>query len=541
MAIDDGDLVRLARAGDAVAFRLLVERHRTAARARAARLCGNPDDADDLVQEAFLQAFLGLDRLRDPDRFGAWLAGIVLNVSRAAARRMPVTLLDEWPEPLHPASAVGLPSADDLDRTEALRAAVAELPAGQRRAVELYYYADLPTGQIGESPGAAKASLHKARRRLRAYIAEHRPDLVPTTTQRTVMIPVRVAQVQAQAQVNAASQGGTRPRDEAALQPVLVVLVDDIGRRALPLWAKGLAGYALSQAFERRRADPNGDPARAVISAIPAGPAAAVGLASMDLAGRLLGAAGAPVTAVDLDEIGPEVIVARITVAGRDGQRQVTARFGAGLALGIALGAPIRAAGPLMARLAVRITGDDLVAPFLNRRPARPAEPPTGPPAAPRDLAFDDGLAGWTVGGGFLAGPTLEHWQDYRADAEDGIATLRSTVPHPHADAFLGQAFAADDYRGATLALRGRLRATDLTGEAELWLHVVTRDRRQSVDARVPAVAAGHGWTDHEVTARIPPDAELVRFGLTLNGRGRVELRGVELIRVDLSPLAPGF
>jgi DNA-directed RNA polymerase specialized sigma24 family protein len=42
-----------------------------------------------------------------------------------------------------------------------LRAAVAGLPGGQRSAVELYYFADLPAGQIGGSPGAGKASLHK--------------------------------------------------------------------------------------------------------------------------------------------------------------------------------------------------------------------------------------------------------------------------------------------------------------------------------------------------------------------------------------------
>ena len=76
----------------------------------------------------------------------------------------------------------GLPSADDLDRAEALRAAVADLPDGQRRAVELYYYAGLPAGQIAGSPGAAKASLHKARRRLRAHITAHRPDLIPVTS-----------------------------------------------------------------------------------------------------------------------------------------------------------------------------------------------------------------------------------------------------------------------------------------------------------------------------------------------------------------------
>ena len=117
--------------------------------------------------------YMALDRLRDPDRFGAWLGGIIRNVHRAAAREAPLMLLAEWPEGLHPVSAQGLPSADDLDRAEALRAAVSDLPDGQRRAVELYYYADLPAGQIGGSPGAAKASLHKARRRLRARRRRH--------------------------------------------------------------------------------------------------------------------------------------------------------------------------------------------------------------------------------------------------------------------------------------------------------------------------------------------------------------------------------
>jgi RNA polymerase sigma-70 factor, ECF subfamily len=61
-----------------VAFRLLVERYQPMVRARALQLGPDPGDVDDIVQESFLQAFLALDRLRDPDRFGGWLAGIVL-------------------------------------------------------------------------------------------------------------------------------------------------------------------------------------------------------------------------------------------------------------------------------------------------------------------------------------------------------------------------------------------------------------------------------------------------------------------------------
>ncbi len=89
-----------------------------------------------------------------------------------------------------PRSTDGLPSADDLDRADALRAAVADLPPGQRQAVAMFYYADRPASQIAASPGAAKASLHKARRRLRAYISAHRPDLIPAATRRTPMTAV---------------------------------------------------------------------------------------------------------------------------------------------------------------------------------------------------------------------------------------------------------------------------------------------------------------------------------------------------------------
>ena len=226
--ISDGDLVRLARDGDAVAFRLLVERHLPMARARARRLCANPSDVDDIVQESFLQAFLALDRLRDPDRFPGWLAGIVLNACRALRRGPQVALLPDWPEPLHPAATDGQPSAEDLDRADALRAAVASLPAGQRHAVALHYYADMPAGQAGGSPGAARASLHKARLRLRDYLAEHRPDLV--SGRRTPMTAVRVARIERR----------------IPLGPVpdrwpthVIVLADDAGHRELPVWLLG--------------------------------------------------------------------------------------------------------------------------------------------------------------------------------------------------------------------------------------------------------------------------------------------------------------
>ena len=71
----DAELVILARKGDRAAFVTLLDRHRAGALAAVRRLLGR-DDAEDVVQDAVLQAYLGLDRLREPASFGAWLTAI---------------------------------------------------------------------------------------------------------------------------------------------------------------------------------------------------------------------------------------------------------------------------------------------------------------------------------------------------------------------------------------------------------------------------------------------------------------------------------
>ena len=518
MEIGDGDLVRLARAGDAAAFRLLVERYGPSVRARAGRLCAHPQDAEDVVQEAFLQAFVALDRLRDPDRFGAWLAGIVLNVHRAAGRRAPLVMLADWPEPLHPASMLGLPSADDLDRAEVLRAAIAELPAGQRQAVEQHYYADLPAGSAGASPGAARASLHKARRRLREYITANRPDLIPVSSRRAPMITVRIAWAEPQV---------GQPSGGAAIGPVLIVLVEDKASRALPLWLSGLEGYAVWRSVDQPGAEPSG-----MRGDVPPGQTASAGLLAVDLASRLLYAAAVPVAGVEIDELGPGVLAARIEVTSPAGPQQVTVRAGIGLALAAATGAPIRVTGALMNRLAVPVTDDDLAAQFLARRPARPP----GPMPRPQNLTFTEGLDGWITGGSFQTGPTMAHWEDYSATAADQAAILGSAVPHPYGDAFLGQAVAAESYRGAAVTLRAEVRAEDIADEAGLWLHVVTAVGGQDPEAHGPVITGSHGWARQQITAQVPADAVVIRFGLTLAGPGQAGLRNVELIRTSTAP-----
>jgi RNA polymerase sigma-70 factor (ECF subfamily) len=76
----DAELVALARCGDKAAFGHLIKRHQTLAFRLAQKMVSRVDIAQELVQEAFLQAYLSLDRLRDDNRFQSWLCGIVLTL-----------------------------------------------------------------------------------------------------------------------------------------------------------------------------------------------------------------------------------------------------------------------------------------------------------------------------------------------------------------------------------------------------------------------------------------------------------------------------
>ena len=76
----DRELVILARQGDREAFGCLIERYQMLARRIALRMISVEDAAQDLVQEAMLQAYLSLSDLRNEESFRSWLYGIVLNV-----------------------------------------------------------------------------------------------------------------------------------------------------------------------------------------------------------------------------------------------------------------------------------------------------------------------------------------------------------------------------------------------------------------------------------------------------------------------------
>jgi hypothetical protein len=316
----------------------------------------------------------------------------------------------------------------------------------------------------------------------------------------------------------------------------LVVLADDAGHRAVPIWMPGAGDLA---ALLERPAN------QAIADDVP-----------QELTTRLLGAARARVTGVDIDlteagaaSLSPEVTVARIGLAGPAGTRQVAADLRLGLALAAAAGAPVRLADAALDRLAVPVPGDDLLAPFLDRVPPaawpRPGHaPPRWPLAAlpgrrpryqPRNLDFADGLDRWDLDSWPGAGPdqpgAAGGEPDYVAAAEGPSAVLSSAVPRPAGPAALVQAIYADDYRGTTVTFSGEVRADAPAGQGGLRLEIVRSWRGAGAREDHGLTIAGRrdAWTGYEITARVPDDADLIRFGVGLAGRGRIALRNPDL------------
>jgi RNA polymerase sigma-70 factor (ECF subfamily) len=169
---DDRSLVARARQGDAGAIGALFSRYWRAARAAAFGVTGELASAEDAAAEAFRQAWIGLDSLRDADRFGPWLRTIV--VRRARQSRPGGAVPDP---PVHEApDTTELPDSvmERLEMAALVQRLVRALPARLREAVSLFYFEGYDSDQAArflEIPGSTlRRRLLEGRRHLRREI-----------------------------------------------------------------------------------------------------------------------------------------------------------------------------------------------------------------------------------------------------------------------------------------------------------------------------------------------------------------------------------
>jgi RNA polymerase sigma factor (sigma-70 family) len=176
------ELADRARSGDRLAFERLVEPWIEPAYRTGLAILGRDADARDATQDALLEAWRNIRRLRDPERFDAWLGRIHVNACRAIGRRrgrssVREIAIETLPDPeALPGREVAVEDAsaslDELER------AFERLPVGHRTVLVLHYLEHRPVTELatrlGVAEGTIKWRLHAARGALARALEEER-------------------------------------------------------------------------------------------------------------------------------------------------------------------------------------------------------------------------------------------------------------------------------------------------------------------------------------------------------------------------------
>ena len=175
------NLIRKARNGDPDAFAELVKLHERFVFNLAVRTLGNPDEAADAAQEAFIRAWGALHEFREQSQFRTWLYRIVLNLCLNRVPRLRRELNDLTHEEMidlpESSSSPGDPVAS-LEQNELrahLHREIDRLPEQYRLLVSLRYQHELSYEEIaslvGLPVGTVKTGLFRAKARLRAALS----------------------------------------------------------------------------------------------------------------------------------------------------------------------------------------------------------------------------------------------------------------------------------------------------------------------------------------------------------------------------------
>lgn len=174
-AANDRALVLAAQRGSPDAFAALVRRHQRRAYAITRAIVLSHEDAEDALQEGFLNAHQALQRFRPEQPFGAWLHRIMTNAALDLVRRRRVRDADELSESLSYATP---DPAESLELRDRLRDAVTRLPDRQRAVLVMHDVEGFTHGEIGRvldiPEGTARSDLHHARAMLRRLLTDLR-------------------------------------------------------------------------------------------------------------------------------------------------------------------------------------------------------------------------------------------------------------------------------------------------------------------------------------------------------------------------------
>jgi RNA polymerase sigma-70 factor (ECF subfamily) len=188
----DADILRQVQDGDLRQFALLVDRYKDRALTLALRLVRNREEAEELVQDAFVRAYRNLRSFRGDSAFRTWFYRILYNVCmtsvRRRAKREPILYLDGQPEMYESVPDTGMTTAlDQLEEKEIagiLSDELGKLPDKYRTALTLFYTEEMSYEEVGEIAGlpvgTVKSHLFRARSLLRERLVNRlQEEVIP--------------------------------------------------------------------------------------------------------------------------------------------------------------------------------------------------------------------------------------------------------------------------------------------------------------------------------------------------------------------------
>jgi len=154
------ELVERCKEGDTLGYEALYRQYCKAMYNTSLRIVNNTGDAEDVLQEAFLDAFRSLNDFQYHSTFGAWLKRIVINKSINTLRKRKLDLID-----IEQTNAIAIPEEDSIDERELqwkvseIKKAITQLPDGYRAVITLYLLEGYDQEEIAKILGIAHTTV----------------------------------------------------------------------------------------------------------------------------------------------------------------------------------------------------------------------------------------------------------------------------------------------------------------------------------------------------------------------------------------------